>query len=128
VVLNAPLTTEIAVQTPLNFYLFQRDLKCPFQTIIMDRRRQPGASVIGINNNHTQHRATGKRLLHILARHFSKKHPYTTPIDVEEVRPRSVPGKSIKRKQKHHPTCVAVVFKLPSSCLLHRLSISKRFS
>jgi len=106
VVLNAPLSTEIAVQTPLDFYLFQRDLECPFQTIVLDRRRQSGASVIGINNYHTQQRATGKRLLHILARYFRKKFC----------------------KQKHHPTCVAVVLKLPSSCLLHRLSISKRFS
>lgn len=72
-VLNAPLSTEIAVQTPLDFYLFQRDLECPFQTIVLDRRRQSGASVIGINNYHTQQRATGKRLLHILARYFLNK-------------------------------------------------------
>ncbi len=77
VVLNAPLSTEIAVQTPLNFYLFQRDLECPFQTIILDRRRQSGASVIGINNYHTQQHAAGKRLLHILAPYFFEKDPQT---------------------------------------------------
>jgi hypothetical protein len=31
-------------------------------------------------------------------------------------------------KQKHHPTCVATVLLLLPSCLLHRLSISMRFS
>jgi hypothetical protein len=112
VVLNAPLSTEIAVQAPListyiNPELFHPFLLgrlfAPFQTIVLDHRRQSCLSVIGINNNHTQIRAERKQLS-------------------------STASSGKFRKQKHHPTCVAVVSKLLSSCLLHRLSISKRFS